>query len=125
MHVPALLDEMVFETPLDVAQRSFHHRDIVLAGHPAAKLIGQASRRLRRSSQNHYAGGRPIEAMNEAEKHIAGLVEALLQKCLAERYDIVITGDVGLSEHPRGLVDNEQVIVKMLDGQRHDADIEI
>jgi hypothetical protein len=98
----------------DALKASLHHRKVLFRNRPLAKLSAQLPGGVRRSGQHHEAGGRTVEAVDEAQERIRrrGLVS---QTLFCQRQHVRVARMVGLRQKASRLSDDKEVVVEVKD----------
>ena len=87
------------------------HGVVDLARGARAEGLGHARRALARAGVRHDAGHGPVEPMDDAEEHGAGLVVALGDPRLGALQEALVAAVVGHDGRAGGLVHGEHVVV--------------
>ena len=101
-------------------QSAFGQGPVLLVNGAVPNLFGQSGGRLGSSGKDHNAGNGSVKAVYKAKEHIAGLVVLFLQVCLPHVQKVGISGLVALAEHAAGFPNNQQMVVLIQNGKRHE-----
>lgn len=106
-----VLDKPIFKGTCRLRRGIFDHCPIVFLELSCAYLLHHTAQGLGSFGQQHHAGDRSVEAMDDTTVDLSGFMVALLDKLFHQIGQTGVASLVALGDLPRQLIDSQQMVV--------------